>query len=159
MFWTLALDENVWILAAKLCDEHDARDDTAFLLLLTIERSGHRLAATYPLYIRWSAQIDGLKLQRQPQVPHISKILGHLIRSRTDWVNTHPLSPSECARIEAGHDSDDLEVVKSAAGAGNPSKAMVSSDGPLRDAVVSLGLGTKYSFQVLSIPIAQNTLG
>ena len=148
MLWILALDENVWIYAAKLQDEREQRDETCFRLLINISANGHFLSSTNGLYVRWSRQLDSLKTQGAPTISQITKLFGNLIRSRTRWVTDSPLDDQDHQRVLDQHGEGDLEVTISAAGAPEHfvSKNLVSTDSPLRRDLMEWQIPERYGF-------------
>ncbi len=140
------LDENVVILAQEGKDQFGRVDSTCLDLLVAIERNCHSLALTPRIWGQYARQA-GSRGRRSASLVALIALLnnskkGNVMLSEGDW--------REMPEIDGlpGVDVGDREFVWTAAAV--PGSVLVTTDNPLRSALVSNGLDQTYGFLVVS---------
>lgn len=153
MSTSVALDENVWILAATGQNERLAKDPAALEIIAASLESDVHLAATFPLFVQWKRQFAALGPQRHLNFPLVMSIFKQLAyTTRIEWIPRCVLSDTHRVYIEGKFGRGDLEVTRSAAGSVQLDKILATSDAPLRSGIIASGIDASHQFSALSLP-------
>lgn len=144
------LDESIMILAYKGRNEHEEADDTCWALLEEIERYCHAPALAVSFWGRYCSKVNALSPTEMANAGVLKLVASMLVNSDKDTkiVQDQNLPVIEALEDMRGVDPGDRDFVRAAACV--PGSILVTTDGPLREALASNGIDRQYGFSELS---------
>lgn len=143
------LDENILILAQKRENDRGEPDDACLRLLLAIVENCHALVIAHQFGGWYLGQLNRVARESLLLVPGVPAILKAMLNnSRKDhrFLDDHELPAIPGLAQHSGVDAHDCEFVRAAAAV--TGSVLVTTDGPLIDAILREGLAQMYGFLV-----------